>query len=127
MAEQHPFLDAADPADATLRVWAPYRCAAAALRGWLAVRPALQRCNGHALFETALESRTLPPSPAAPVDPGSRCSSPWTGTGTRPFPHRPARDTARPTADGGGLHRGDRHPPPGRALAQIPHAPKPFE
>ncbi|MFE3105210.1 hypothetical protein [Nocardia tengchongensis] len=65
----------------------PYRCPAAALRGWLAVRPALQRYNGHALVETALESRTLPPSPAAPVDPGQPLFVTVDRHGYAPLPH----------------------------------------
>lgn len=46
------------------------RCPVAAVRGWLDVRPALQRYNGHALLKNALESRTLPGIPASTVDPG---------------------------------------------------------
>lgn len=46
------------------------RCPVAAVRGWLDVRPALQRYNGHALLKSTLESQTLPGIPSSAVDPG---------------------------------------------------------
>lgn len=45
------------------------RCPVAALRGWLEVRPALQRYNGHALVKAALEAQTLPGIALDTVDP----------------------------------------------------------
>ncbi|MCU1648172.1 MAG: hypothetical protein JWN03_8447 [Nocardia sp.] len=50
----------AQPLAAVSATGDPHRCPSGAVHGWLAVRPALQRYNGHSLLEDALKSRALP-------------------------------------------------------------------